>query len=63
MDKPTRRQLQRAIDDLPSQPPPNATTLNGLPGAIRFETAAHQVVYTTQDNQIVILLIERNEGT
>lgn len=41
--------------------PPNAVTLNGLPGAHRFEAAAHQVVYLTQNGEIVILLIEPTE--
>jgi mRNA-degrading endonuclease RelE of RelBE toxin-antitoxin system len=61
LDKPTRRRLQRAIDGLSDGAPPNAVTLNGLPGAHRFEAAAHQVVYLTQNGEIVILLIEPTE--
>jgi mRNA-degrading endonuclease RelE of RelBE toxin-antitoxin system len=61
LDKPLRRRLQRAIDGLPDHAPPNAVALTALPGARRFELAAHRVVYTTRDEEVTILLIEPDE--
>lgn len=60
LDKPTRRQLQRAIDSLAGAPrPADAVELAGLPGALRINVGKHKVVYTADDRAITILVIDK----
>lgn len=58
LPKPTRRQLQRAIDGLAEDPwPPGAAELSGQPGVHWLRVGHHRVVYTTNTHQVLILLI------
>jgi mRNA interferase RelE/StbE len=59
LDKGARRRLQRAIDELATQPRPvGAVDLVGLPGAVRLPVGDHQLVYTIRGNDILVLLID-----
>lgn len=57
--KPTRRGLQRAIDELTGNPhPKDAVALTSPPGARRRQVGAHQVIYQEEETgEILILLI------
>ena len=64
LDRPVRRQLQRAIDGLASAPRPDgATELTGLPGALRINVGQHRVVYTTSAEAITILVVDTDPRT
>lgn len=59
LDKPTRRRLQHAVDGLVTRPrPEDAAELRGQPGVLRLRVGDHQLVYTTSDQEVLILLID-----
>jgi mRNA interferase RelE/StbE len=59
LDKPVRRRVQRAIDDLATCPrPQGATTLAEAPPLLRIRIGDHQVVYTVHDHELLILVID-----
>lgn len=63
LPKPTRRQLQRAIDGLAEDPRPSgAVELTGQPGAHWLQIGHHRIVYNTNPPQILILLIAATSG-
>lgn len=58
-DKPIRQRVQTAINRLGEQPQPRGVTaLRGLRGAYRLRVGDYQVVYTVEDRQLVILLVD-----
>lgn len=59
LDKPIRRRIQTAIDDLRTTPrPPGVTALRGLPGAFRIRVGAYRVVYTIDDSRLLVLIVD-----
>ncbi|MGH3428634.1 MAG: type II toxin-antitoxin system RelE family toxin [Pseudonocardiaceae bacterium] len=59
LDKPIRRRVQAAIDRLGEQPRPTGViALQGLRGAYRLRVGNHRVVYTIEDRQLVILVVD-----
>ncbi len=59
LDKPIRRRVQRAIDDLADNPRPHGVTaLAGAPGTLRIRVGDYRVIYTVQDNELLILIID-----
>lgn len=59
LDKPIRRRLQTAIDRLGNDPRPNgAIALQGLPGAYRVRVGDYRVIYTVEDDQLVVLVVD-----
>lgn len=59
LDKPIRRRVQAAIDRLGEQPrPPGVIALQGLRGAYRLRVGHYRVVYTVEDRQLVILVVD-----
>lgn len=64
LDKPTRRRLQRAIDGLADRADPaSAVELVGQPGVRRLPVGDHQLLYTIDDEEVRILLIDNRNGT
>ncbi|HEY3607413.1 MAG TPA: type II toxin-antitoxin system RelE/ParE family toxin [Pseudonocardiaceae bacterium] len=59
LDKPVRRRVQRAIDDLADCPrPQGVTALAGAPGTLRIRVGDYRVIYTVRDKQLLILVID-----
>lgn len=59
LDKLVRRRVQAAIDSLGAQPrPPGVIALQGLRGAYRIRAGGYRVVYTVDDGQLVVLVID-----
>ncbi|MGH3826245.1 MAG: type II toxin-antitoxin system RelE family toxin [Pseudonocardiaceae bacterium] len=59
LDKPIRRRVQAAIDQLGEQPrPAGVIALQGLRGAYRLRVGNYRVVYTVEDRQLVILVVD-----
>lgn len=59
LDKPARRQIQRAIDGLADSPrPAGAVELTGEPGALRIRVGNHRVVYKAGPARVTILVID-----
>jgi mRNA interferase RelE/StbE len=59
LDKPIRRRVQRAIDDLADCPrPPGVTALAGAPGTLRIRVGDYRVLYTVRDGALLILVID-----
>jgi mRNA interferase RelE/StbE len=59
LDKPIRRRIQAAIDKLQHDPRPHgAIALRGLPGAHRIRVGDYRVIYTVEDDQLVVLVVD-----
>lgn len=59
LDKPTRRRIQHAIDGLATRSrPEDVAELRGQPGVLRLRVGDHQLVYTTSEQEGLILLID-----
>jgi len=59
LDKPIRRRVQRAIDDLADCPrPQGVTALAGAPGTLRIHVGDYRVIYIVRDSQLLILVID-----
>jgi mRNA interferase RelE/StbE len=59
LDKPIRRRVQHAIDDLADCPrPQGVTALAGAPGTLRIRVGDYRVIYTVRDSQLLILVID-----
>jgi mRNA interferase RelE/StbE len=59
LDKPVRRRVQVAIDGLGQNPRPSGViALQGLRGAYRLRVGNYRVIYTVDDNRLVVLVVE-----
>jgi mRNA interferase RelE/StbE len=59
LDKPIRRRVQRAIDDLAGCPrPQGVTALVGAPGMLRIRVGDYRVIYTVRDHELLVLVID-----
>jgi mRNA interferase RelE/StbE len=59
LDKPVRRRVQVAIDGLGENPRPSGViALQGLRGAYRLRVGNYRVIYTVDDNRLVVLVVE-----
>ncbi|HEX3963337.1 MAG TPA: type II toxin-antitoxin system RelE/ParE family toxin [Trebonia sp.] len=59
LDGPVRKRVGAAIDGLAEDPrPPGARALTGLPGALRIRVSDYRIVYTVQDDQLIVLVID-----
>ena len=61
LPKPTRRQLQHAIDALADEPrPTHAIALTDQPNTLRIHTADHHILYTVHEGEVLILVIDNH---
>jgi mRNA interferase RelE/StbE len=59
LDKPIRRRVQSAIDALEADPRPHGTiALQGLRGAYRIRIGDYRVIYTINDDQLVVVVVD-----
>jgi mRNA interferase RelE/StbE len=59
LDKPVRRRVQVAIDGLgQNHRPSGVIALQGLRGAYRLRVGNYRVIYTVDDNRLVVLVVE-----
>jgi mRNA interferase RelE/StbE len=59
LDKPVRRHVQVAIDGLGENPRPSGViALQGLRGAYRLRVGNYRVIYTIDDNRLVVLVVD-----
>jgi mRNA interferase RelE/StbE len=59
LDKPVRRRVQVAIDGLgQNYRPSGVIALQGLRGAYRLRVGNYRVIYTVDDNRLVVLVVE-----
>jgi mRNA interferase RelE/StbE len=59
LDKPVRRRVQVAIDGLGECPRPSGViALQGLRGAYRLRVGNYRVVYSIDDNRLVVLVVD-----
>jgi mRNA interferase RelE/StbE len=59
LDKPVRRRVQVAIDGLGENPRPSGVVaLQGLRGAYRLRVGNYRVIYTVDDNRLVVLVVD-----
>ncbi|MGH3765449.1 MAG: type II toxin-antitoxin system RelE family toxin [Pseudonocardiaceae bacterium] len=59
LDKPVRRRVQAAIDELSEQPrPPGVLALQGLRRAYRLRVGNYRVIYTVDDNRLLVLVVD-----
>ncbi len=59
LDKPVRRRVQVAIDGLGENPRPSGViALQGLRGAYRLRVGNYRVIYTIDDNRLVVLVVD-----
>lgn len=59
LDKPVRRRVQSAIDGLGERPrPPGVIALQGLRGAYRLRVGDYRVIYTVEDDRLVVLVVD-----
>ncbi|MFD9966184.1 type II toxin-antitoxin system RelE/ParE family toxin [Amycolatopsis sp. NPDC058986] len=59
LDKPVRRRLQAAIDDLQREPRPHGVVaLKGHHGAFRIRVGAYRIVYTIDDGRLVVVVVD-----
>jgi mRNA interferase RelE/StbE len=58
-EKPVRRRVQVAIDGFGECPRPSGgIVLQGLRGAYRLRVGDHLVIYTIDDNRLVVLVVD-----
>jgi mRNA interferase RelE/StbE len=59
LDKPIRRRVQSAIDELQADPRPHgAIALQGLSGAYRIRIGDYRVIYTINDDKLVVVVVD-----
>jgi mRNA interferase RelE/StbE len=59
LDKPIRRRIQTAIDRLADDPRPHGViALRGLQGAYRIRIADCQVIYTVDDGELLVPVVD-----
>ncbi|SFP79834.1 mRNA interferase RelE/StbE [Amycolatopsis arida] len=59
LDKPIRRRLQHRIDQLAEDPRPHgAIALQGLSGAYRVRAGDYRVIYTIEDDRLLVVVID-----
>ena len=59
LDKPVRRRLQGAIDKLADDPrPAGMIALRGAPGAFRIRVGDYRIIYTVQDERLLIVVVD-----
>ncbi len=59
LDKPVRRRVQVAIDGLGENPRPSGViALQGLRGAYRLRVGNYRVIYTVDDNRLLVLVVD-----
>jgi mRNA interferase RelE/StbE len=59
LDKPVRRRVQHAIDDLADRPrPEGVVALASAPGLLRINVGDHRIVYTFRDHELLVLVID-----
>ncbi len=59
LDKPVRRRVQVAIDGLGENPRPSGViAMQGLRGAYRLRVGNYRVIYTVEDNRLVVLVVD-----
>ncbi|MGW3472581.1 type II toxin-antitoxin system RelE family toxin [Saccharopolyspora sp. NPDC000995] len=58
LDKPIRRRLQIAIDQLADDPrPAGAIALKGVSGYLRIRVADYRVIYRVEDGRLVVVVV------
>jgi mRNA interferase RelE/StbE len=59
LDKPARRRVQVAIDGLGENPRPSGViAMQGLRGAYRLRVGNYRMIYTVEDNRLVVLVVD-----
>jgi mRNA interferase RelE/StbE len=59
LDKPVRRRVQGAIDELAADPrPAGMVALRGFAGAFRIRVGDYRIVYTLDDGRLLIVVID-----
>ena len=59
LDKPIRRRLQSAIDELQHEPrPAGMIALKGQTGVYRIRVGDYRVLYTIRDSELVVLIVD-----
>jgi mRNA interferase RelE/StbE len=59
LDKPVRRRVQVAIDGLGENPRPSGViAMQGLRGAYRLRVGNYRMIYTVDDNRLVVLVVD-----
>jgi mRNA interferase RelE/StbE len=59
LDKPIRRRVQSAIDELQADCRPHvAIALQGLSGAYRIRIGDYRVIYTINDDKLVVVVVD-----
>jgi len=59
LDKPIRRRVQAAIDQLGAEPRPyGARALQGLKGAYRVRVGDYRIVYTIDDGRLIVVVVD-----
>lgn len=59
LDKPVRRRVQAAIDELQHEPrPAGMIALQGQKGVYRIRVGDYRVLYTIRDSELVVLIVD-----
>lgn len=59
LDKPVRRRLEAATDQLAEDPRPvGVVTIKSIPGHLRLRVGDYRPVYAVQDHGLVVLFVE-----
>ena len=59
LDKPVRRRIQSAIDELATEPrPAGMIALRGVQGAYRVRVADYRIISTLHDDRLLIVVID-----
>jgi len=59
LDKPVRRRIQHAIDQLQDDPRLHgAVALRGLRGAYRIRVGDYRVIYSVDDGELMVLVVD-----
>ena len=59
LDKPVRRRIQTAIDQLADNPrPTGVAAVKSPPGCLRLRVGDYRVLYEVQDHHLVVLVID-----
>lgn len=59
LDKPIRRRIQVAVDDLAHDPRPSgAVALKGQDGTYRIRVGDYRVLYEIEDGELIVLVVD-----
>lgn len=59
IDKPERRRVQAAIDQLGENPrPAGVIPVKSMPGHLRYRVGDYRIIYQVQDRKLVVLVVE-----